>query len=506
MTIKTRIFPNIITLLISMMILAACGTPETIQVIITPTPDPNAPTTTPTPTLIPPTNTETPIPTATHTLETTQPTNTTSPTETETLIPPTATATPTTTVTPENLPPSPTFLGPVIRGDYVLPTIPPPPTATDQLDDLLAPRPTTEVSVTPGPSTTPYPGLDASQMGLQMYSNLTFNDWMLAVSRAEVTNVEWIKIQVNWDFLQPTAPNEFNESIQLFEQQIEGAARPGFKILLSIAKAPDWARSNLMEDGPPDDPQALADFITFLLTETKIGETIDAIEVWNEPNLAREWRGVLPFNGEGYMQLFRPAYDAIRAYSPDMPIITAGLAPTSNLGEAIDDRDFLQQMYNAGLANYTDIAIGVHPYGWGNPPDSRCCDPIPDRGWDEDPHFFFIQNIEDIYAVMQRNGHGNLQMWATEFGWSSWIGFPTEPPEEWHIYTTPQQQAEYVLRAFEIGQSLDYMGPMFLWNLNFANDGTIAQEIAGFSIFNPVISPAERPLYWALNAALADQE
>lgn len=60
------------------------------------------------------------------------------------------------------------------------------------------------------------------------------------------------------------------------------------------------------------------------------------------------------------------------------------------------------------------------------------------------------------------------------------------------------QQADYIVRAFEIGQSLDYVGPMFLWNFNFANPDTIraVNEIAGFSM---VIENGEqisrRPVY-----------
>jgi polysaccharide biosynthesis protein PslG len=86
-------------------------------------------------------------------------------------------------------------------------------------------------------------------------------------------------------------------------------------------------------------------------------------------------------------------------------------------------------------------------------------------------------------------------MWATEFGWASWQGIPTEAPDEWMTYNSPQQQAEYTMRAFQIGQSLDYIGPMFLWNLNFANDDLIEQrnEMVAYSLFIPNIEP--RPLY-----------
>ena len=38
--------------------------------------------------------------------------------------------------------------------------------------------------------------------------------------------------------------------------------------------------------------------------------------------------------------------------------------------------------------------------------------------------------------------------------------------------------------AFQIGQALDYMGGMFLWNLNFANTHSVSNgvEVAAYSL------------------------
>ncbi|MCU0480963.1 MAG: hypothetical protein MUE54_07095 [Anaerolineae bacterium] len=473
----------IFSLIGALWALFACAPEERITIVITPTPAAvvNLPSSTPTLTQTAEITVEmTPSPSATHTSE-------------PPVIAPTETPQPLPTIGEG------TRVGPVVPTDYVLPTL----VVPSPVIPTITPVPITATAT--GPTATPIPLLDASRMGLQLYSNVGQAEWENYVQMTERTGVSWIKIQVNWAFLQPDAPNVFNDKMQLFERQVEAASRPpNMRVMLSIAKAPSWARTINSEDGPPDNPQALADFITFMLTQTKIGGAIDAIEIWNEPNLIREWRGTLPFNGAGYMQLFTPSYNAIRAYSPALQIITAGLAPTGNIGDAtVDDRTFLQQMYNAGLANYgTDIFIGVHPYGWGNAPDARCCNAIPDRGWDDDPHFFFIQNIEDLYAIMQNNRHG-AKMWITEFGWATWEGLPTEAPELWMTYNTARDQLNHTIRAFQIGQSLPYIEGMILWNLNFGNMFRVEQrdEVAGYSIINPALLPAERPLYGALSQA-----
>ncbi|MDZ4670957.1 MAG: hypothetical protein SH821_08810 [Phototrophicales bacterium] len=470
-----------ISLIGALWALFACAPEETIFIVITPTPAS---------VVVLPTSTSTSTATAEETaviIHSETPTDDIQITPTETPIP---------------LPTigEGTRMGPVVPPDYVLPTlvVPSPiiPTMTS------SPLPTNTQS---GPTATPIPLLDASRIGLQLYSNVGQPEWEGYVEQAERTGVQWIKIQVNWAFLQPESPNVFNDQMQLFERQIETASRPpNMRVMLSIAKAPSWARSVNAEDGPPDNPQALADFITYMLRDTKIGTAVDAIEVWNEPNLIREWRGTLPFSGAGYMQLFTPAYNAIRAYSPTIQIITAGLAPTGALGgDTVDDRTFLQQMYSAGLANYgTDVFIGAHPYGWGNPPDARCCNAIPDRGWDDNSKFFFIENIESVYGIMQTSGH-NTKMWITEFGWATWEGLPTQAPELWMTYNTAQNQLNYTIRAFQIGQSLPYVEGMILWNLNFANMFRVEQrdEVAGYSLINPALLPSERPLYRALSQA-----
>jgi len=395
------------------------------------------------------------------------------------------------------------FIGAIIGEGYTLP-----PTST--------PRPTLAPTVTPtfviptqsnDAITTPLAadsiGLDRTQMGIQLYYHFGVSGWDRTLAQAAELRVDWIKMQAAWDWLQPQHPGQFDQNFRLFQLHVQEADKRGFKVMLSIAKAPDWARNiDRNEDGPPDDPNQLAEFLNFLLQQ--VGPNIDAIEIWNEPNLKREWTGGQPLSGAAYMDLFRPAYNAIRAYSPNITIITAGLAPTGTTANvSVSDRSYLQQMYNAGLGQYKDVVLGIHPYGWGNPPDFICCDSIEGQFWDDEPEFFFLNTIQDYHKILQANNH-NIQMWVTEFGWATWQDYPSEMPDVWMSYNTPTDQMNYTLRAFEIGQELDYIGPMMLWNLNFANDTIINQrsELAGYSLLYPYFDGSdnkrERPLYWAL--------
>jgi len=416
-----------------------------------------------------------------------------------TMLPATATSVPTATPLPSwtPIPGDGAFIGSILGGTALVPssvpTIAPLPATIEATSAPVQPTVPTVASLT----------LDPAQIGVQVNYNMGMDDFGQVVFLVNQMRFGWIKFQVNWEFWQPEGPQEVNERFLTFEQHIQLAKNRGLRVILSVAKAPSWARSVQEEDGPPDDPQALANFMRLLIQRVK-PENIDAIEIWNEPNLAREWRGVLPFSAAGYMELFRSSYEVIRQEAPQTLILTAGLAPTGDSAVSVNDRDFLQQMFDAGLGAYEFVGVGIHPYGWANRPDALCCDFSAERGWDDDPHFFFLNNVNDYREILVRNGYEGRQLWTTEFGWPSWQGFPGEAPEPWIGELSLEQQAEYVLRAFQIGQEREDMGPMILWNFNFADQAMVEarDERAAYSIFVPNFGPGDallkRPLYDAL--------
>lgn len=471
-------FPKPLLIAAVVLVLAACMPPTPIPVYITPTPEI-------------PTN----VPTLVPTFE---------PLPSETAIP---------SGEPTQAEPTPTgiVLGAIVDANYTLqPSNTPIPTRTALI--TIPPRPTDTPqgpTETPTVSPTPLPQLDGQRVGIQIDTNLGRDEWDFMLSRATEMGVGWIKVQASWAFLQPNGYDPNAEVLRTFELNLQTAEQRGFKILISVAKAPPYVRSVQGESAPPDDPQRLVEFLNMMFHETKIGETIDAIEIWNEPNLKREWMtNSYAFSGAGYMQLFAPAYQAIRAYSPNIAIVTAGLAPTTTSDVSVDDREYLRQMYAAGLGQYQDVFVGVHPYGWGNAPDARCCDLGGERGWDDNPHFFFLDNLDETRAIMNAGGHSNVQMWLTEFGWATWEGFGVDLPEPpannlWMTYNSAKNQADYTLRALEIAQlERTDVGNAFLWNLNFANPTTVQnrQEIVAYSLLLPDQNP--RPLFYLLPLAL----
>jgi hypothetical protein len=344
-------------------------------------------------------------------------------------------------------------------------------------------------------------------IGIQIHPQITQEEWQQMMHWASDLNVGWIKVQFPWDEMEPDGAGSQTEYWRRLELYMQDALNRGFQVMVSVVKAPDWARPTNEENGPPSDPQAIAPFLDHVLS--RFGLAIHAIEIWNEPNLKREWNGA-PISGQQYMRLFDVAYRTITTWSRQnahpITVVTAGLAPTGTSEWSVDDRVFFQQMYQAGLANYSDIALGIHPYGWGNAPDERCCNNVDGRSWDDDPHFFFLDTIDAYRQIMVRNGDTNGELWITELGWATYDGLGAPAPQPFFDYVTEDLQAQYTIRAIDILEhsgNYDYVGPVILWNLNFATIEGAAQrgeEQAGYSFLRQDMS--RRPVYSALHAAL----
>jgi hypothetical protein len=98
---------------------------------------------------------------------------------------------------------------------------------------------------------------------------------------------------------------------------------------------------------------------------------------------------------------------------------------------------------------------------------------------------------------MVENNDASTPIWVTEFGWGT--SEDTDPPSETNIYvsyTSLGEQAIYVPRAFELGEELGFVGPMFLYNLNGCLVELPSIEACYYSLLNPEGAP--RPVFLAV--------
>jgi hypothetical protein len=308
----------------------------------------------------------------------------------------------------------------------------------------------------------------------------------------------WFKQQVEW-FRYNSGPGQYD--FQALDRVANSAQAAGIKVLFSVVKAPKWARPpGDTEEGPPADPNTYGDFLRALATHFK--GRVQAYEIWNEQNLYYEWGGYgHKLNAANYVSLLKVGYQAIKSVDPGATVISGALTPTGwNDGDtAIDDRVYLQQMYNAGLRNYCD-AIGAHPSGYNNPPDADW------RTWNDPattaakghPSWYFRNTMEDYRNIMVANGDGAKRIWVTEFGWASveGLGVAPAPGYGYAADNTEMEQAQFIVRAYEMAKGWGWVGPMFLWNLNFGPVAGAQDEKAAFGIVRCDWSP--RPAFAAL--------
>jgi hypothetical protein len=358
------------------------------------------------------------------------------------------------------------------------------------------PQPTVPAAPTPGT-----PVNTASNVGFAygIQIHLPNQNVPLVIQSATALGVTWIKQQIEWSLYEPVAGTINWDPI---DEMVNAAETANLNLLLSVTAAPDWARDSSQEKGPPSDYNTYASFVGQLAA--RYAGKVDAYEIWNEQNLRREWNSSKGISAASYVELLRLAYAAIKQADSKAVVITGGLAPTGyNDGvNAIDDRVYLRQMYAAGVADYSD-AIGAHPNGWANPPDSTCCrnnrPAVP--GWDDHPSFFFKQTLADYRQIMVQSGDSGTYIWPTEFGWGSNDGLNVQPPTDFGFvaFTSLDEQSAYILRGFQLGREMGYVGPMFLWNLNFCSVVGVTGEQCFWSLLDPAGNP--RPAYLALRDA-----
>jgi uncharacterized protein YraI len=287
--------------------------------------------------------------------------------------------------------------------------------------------------------------------------------------------MNWVKFQVPWKEMEGTqGAKNFPDG------WVNEAKANGLNVLASIVKAPMWARSSQRGEGPPADPAAYADYVGAFAAHY-CGK-VQAIEVWNEQNMDYEW-GYENLDPVRYMQLLKAAYGAIKANCPSIKVISGAPTPAGMvLPNAYDDRAYLTAMYQNGLASYSD-GIGAHPSGFGNPPNVTVQDFQAGR-YNAPSHvnhasFYFLNTLQDYRNIMVRFGDGNKRIWPTEFGWGSTSA--PHPGYEYEARISEDMQAQYIVGAYQKMKSMGYVGPAFLWCLDY-NVTQPSTELAAFGI------------------------
>lgn len=254
-------------------------------------------------------------------------------------------------------------------------------------------------------------------------------DWARLLSFSHVKQIfAWRDLEAQpgrWDWTQA-------------DRILDEIERRGLRLVIRLGQTPDWARApnhRLANDAPPEDIEAWRAYCA-AVAERYAGR-VAAYQIWNEPNLSREWGGERPDPAE-YVRLLAACSQSIRAEDPDALLISAGLAPTGNHDDdALPDDIFLDHMYRNGFQAHIDV-VGVHAPGYA----------APEIGPDDEAalqRWFTFRRIEDLRKIMLNYGDEARQMAIMEFGYTT----ETINPDYKWFSVSEAEQAEMILRAYE---------------------------------------------------------
>lgn len=336
--------------------------------------------------------------------------------------------------------------------------------------------------------------------------------WMDYVDRLGLT---WYKQQVRWDEIEGTS-GEYNWS--KLDLSLPIAEELGYRVIASVVAAPEWAREpgvELSDDGPPANNQDFANFLTEML-ERYPGQ-IHAIEVWNEPNIDREWRSTGGVSAANFVELQRIAYTTIKNIDPGIIVISGAPSPTggfvdsTGLVRAIDDFDYMDQMIAAGLLNYADC-IGVHHNGYNVAPSYRWNEVPNDpsatfRGPFDNPHHSWsFRSTLETYANKIAVAGGDQKLCITEFGWPVTEDLDGTPENfGFADDNTLQEQAEWTIEALDLMEEWGFVWIATIWNLNYGAQAgwDPTSDNTPYSVIGPDF--ANRPVFDAVSTWNAER-
>lgn len=324
-----------------------------------------------------------------------------------------------------------------------------------------------EVAATPAPAPVPAPAPAPVSggpfaLGAHIMQGFAQADYMRSAG------MTWAKEQVRY----PDDPRGI----------IAAAHANGFKIQISALGPASMVTQGGFED-------AIAQWVAGIAASGA-----DAIEIWNEPNLDREW-AYSRMTPQNYTSLLCRTYASIKGANAGTKVISAAPAPTGAFGGCscfdlgggqqqcgCDDIPWLQGMANAGAANCMDY-IGAHHNSGATSPSATIGHPAnlasTHHSW------FFLPQTRAYYNIFG----GSRKLFYTELGYVSPEGYGAIPgPFSWGAGTTVAQQAQWLGEVVRLSRQTGMVVNVIVWNIGaqcYGMCGGVPDPQAGYNIVRP---------------------
>jgi beta-xylosidase len=295
------------------------------------------------------------------------------------------------------------------------------------------------------------------------------------VERLKALDLNWVRLGLHWMLMEP---KEGQFELEAIDRMMAMVKEAGLRNVTYVVGTPRFASTVAKGDKyeqyfdkfPPKDPVLYAQRMALL---AKRYPQVDVWQVWNEPNLLGFW-APKP-DPEAYGRLLLASVQGLRATVPAKPIAMAGMAYFSEM--APGNGLMIQKMGELGAFNL-DLIIAYHPYTASA------------EGSEADPRDF----VKRVVPAHQWLRSAKVkQIWATEWGWSSYDG-----PKEEQPIVGEQGQADHVLRRLALMAALDY-DRIFLFTLSDLDKRATARD-QHYGLLRENGDP--KPVYFALQRFL----
>ena len=293
-----------------------------------------------------------------------------------------------------------------------------------------------------------------------------------AVRMARAAGFHWLRQEFPWEDIEIHGKGDFQDrrhepyrsAWEKYDHIVDLAEKYDMELIVRVSNPPAWSRAQGNAVGsyaPPDNYQDFADFVYTLVSRYK--GRVRYYQLWNEPNIYPEW-GNYAISPEDYARLLCLAADAARRADPNVVIINGAMASTIVLdpaaeppGNALNDFLFMQRLYDAGAADCFDI-VAMQGYGlWSGPTDRRM-----------NPRVLNFSRPLFMRDLMVANGDAHKPIWISEMNWNA---VPDEVPDKRFGQVTPEQQARYLVEAYErIQKEWPWLGVANVWYLKRPTD------------------------------------
>lgn len=281
------------------------------------------------------------------------------------------------------------------------------------------------------------------------------------VSFMQQSGMTWAKRQIRWSQGSPASN---------FQGEIDAAHANGFRVMLSVV-----GDSGQLAANPSQYYQEFAQFLGGLAAGGA-----DAIEVWNEPNIPREWAAG-QISGANYTQMLSAAYQVIKANNPSTIVISGAPAPSGGLPNTANggynDDAFLSSMASAGARNFMDC-VGIHYNAGAVAPSATSGAPVGSSG-----HYsWYYPTMVNLY----RNSFPGIPLCFTEIGYVSADGFAQGLPSNfsWASGNSVQEQADWLGQAVSLARNSGSVRLFIVWNVN-STTFLADDPQAGYAIIRP---------------------